>query len=78
MKQALKFAIETTKIIIIRLIVGSDFGSNFWNRLDPTVSTLEIDPKSESVSNILKSNRSDSTRFSISILEIESIFGFKF
>jgi len=27
----------------IRLIVGSGFDSNFWNRLDSTVSILEID-----------------------------------
>ena len=55
-----------------RLTVGSDFDSKYWNRLDPSISTLEIDLKSESISNILNTNRHNSTRFSISILEIES------
>ncbi len=58
--------------LINRLIVGSGFGSNFWNRFNSTVSTLEIDPKSDSVSIILKPNRFDPTRFSVSTLEIES------
>jgi len=76
-----------------RLTVESGFGSNFWNRPDPTISILETDSKPKSISNILKSNRFNSIRFSISILEIESncqeienyvimsrisIFGFKF
>jgi len=57
---------------LIRLTVGSDFGSNYWNRPDPTVSILEIDSKPELVCANLKSIRLDSSRFSISILEIES------
>jgi len=76
-----------------RLIVGSDFDFNFWNRLDLTILTLGIDSKSNSISIILELNRLDSTRFSIPILGIElscqeienyvimlriSIFGFKF
>ena len=55
-----------------RLTVGSDFGSNYWNRFDPTISTLEIESKFESISIFLKSIRSDSSRFSVPILEIES------
>jgi len=55
-----------------RLTVGSGFGSNFWNRPDPTVPTLGIDSKPKSVPNILDTNRYDPSRFSIPILEIES------
>jgi len=76
-----------------RLTVGLGFDSNFWNRPDPTIPILEIDPKLESIPNILEPNRLDSTRFSVPILGIElnrqeienyvimsriSIFGFKF
>ncbi len=59
-------------IIIFRLIVGSGFGSNFWNRLDSTISILEIDSKFNSIPIILEPNRLDSTRFSIPTLGIES------
>jgi hypothetical protein len=55
-----------------RLIVESSFDFNFRNRLDSTISILRIDSKFNSISIILKSTRFDSTRFSISILEIES------
>jgi len=60
------------KTIENRLIVESNFDSNFWNRLDSTIPILEIDLKLDSISIIFKSNQLDSTRFSISILEIES------
>ncbi len=66
------FASITKNIEANRLIVGSGFGSNFWNRFDSTIPTLEIDLKFDSISIILKSNRFDSTQFSISTLEIES------
>ncbi len=55
-----------------RLVVGSDFGSNFRNRSDSIVSTLGIDPKSESISIILEPIRFDSSRYSILTLGIES------
>jgi len=55
-----------------RLIVGSGFGSNYWNRFNSTISTLEIDSKFFSIRANLKSTRFDSSRYSISILEIES------
>ncbi len=58
--------------ITSRLIVKSSFDFNYWNRFDPTISTLEIDSKFESISIILKSIRFDSSRYSIPILEIES------
>ncbi len=40
-----------------RLIVRLDFDSNFRNRLNPTILTLGINSKLESISIILKSNR---------------------
>ena len=55
-----------------RLTVESGFGSNYWNRLDSTISILEIDSKPKSIYIILKSIRFDSSRYSIPILEIES------
>ncbi len=55
-----------------RLTVGSGFGSNYWNRPDSTIPTLEIESKFESISIFLESIRSDPSRFSVSILEIES------
>ncbi len=58
-------------ITVVRLIVGSSFGSNFWNRPDPTILTLGIDLKPNSISIILKLNRLDSTRFSILTLKIK-------
>jgi len=58
--------------ILSRLTVESGFDSNFRNRLDSTISTLEIDSKLDSILIIIKLLRFDSTRFSISILEIES------
>ncbi len=58
--------------VSLRLIVGSGFGSNYWNRPDPTISTLGIDPKPKSIPIILESTRPDSSRYSISILGIES------
>jgi len=58
--------------IINRLAVGSDFGSNFRNRPDPTIPTLEIDPKPESISIILESIRFDPSRYSVLIVGIES------
>ncbi len=79
--------------ILSRLTVGSGFGSKYWNRPDPSISTLGIDPKPESIPNILDTNRHDPSRFLVPILEIESnrqeienyvilprisIFGFKF
>ncbi len=57
---------------IIRLIIGSDFDFNFWNRPDLSISTLGIDSKSDSISIILELNQLDSTQFSITTLEIES------
>ncbi len=56
----------------IRLIVRSDFGSNFRNQLGLSISILEINSKFNSISIILKLTRFDSSRFSISILEIRS------
>ncbi len=58
--------------ILYRLIVGSSFDSNFRNRLDLTISTLEIDLKLNLISIILELTRLDSTRFLILILGIES------
>jgi hypothetical protein len=58
--------------LITRLIVGLSFDSNFRNRPNLTILTLEIDLKLDSISIILKSIQLDLTRFSISILEIES------
>ncbi len=57
---------------IIRLIIGSDFDFNFWNRPNLSISTLEIHLKSDSISIILELNRLDPTQFSIPTLEIES------
>ncbi len=54
------------------MAVGSGFGSNFRNRPDSTILTLEIDSKLESIFIILKSTRFDSNRYLILILEIES------
>jgi len=54
-----------------RLIVGSDFDSNFRNRLDSSISILEIDSKFNSISTFLKSNRIESSRFSILKTRIE-------
>jgi len=59
-------------LVIIRLIVESNFDSNFRNRLDSSISTLEIDLKFNSISTFLKSNQIESSRFSISKIEIES------
>jgi len=57
--------------VLCRLTVGSGFGSNFGNRPDPTVPTLGIDPKPESVPTILEPTRPDPTRFSIPKLGID-------
>ncbi len=57
---------------IFRLIVGSGFGSNYWNRLDSTILILGIDLKPKSISIILESIQLDSSRYLISILGIES------
>jgi len=57
---------------LFRLIVGSDFDFNYWNRFDPTILTLEINLKPKSISIILKSIWFNSSRYSISILGIES------
>jgi len=56
----------------LRLIVGLDFGSNYWNRLDPTIPTLGIDSKLDSIRANLKSIRFNSSRYSVPILGIES------
>ncbi len=56
----------------ITLIVRSNFDYNFRNQLDLSISILEIDSKFNSISIILKLTRFDSSRFSISILEIKS------
>ncbi len=66
------FTTITNKSIKRRLTIRSSFDSNFRNRLDLTILTLGIDLKSNSISIILESIRLDSTRFSISILGIES------
>ncbi len=58
--------------MLFRLTVGSGFGSNFWNRIEPTVPTLGIEPKPDSIPIILESNRHNPTRFSVPILGIES------
>jgi hypothetical protein len=55
-----------------RLTVGSGFDSNFWNRPDPSIPTIGIDSKPDSVRANLESTRLDSSRFSIPILGIES------
>jgi len=60
------------KSLYCRLIVGSEFDFNFWNQFDTSISTIEIDSKSNSIRANLKSTRFDSSRFSILILEIES------
>jgi len=57
---------------VVRLIVGSGFGSNYRNRPDSTISTLGIDPKPKSISIILESIQLDPSRYSIPILGIES------
>jgi len=57
---------------LYRLTVGSGFGSNYWNRPDPTIPTLGIDPKPESIPIILEPTRPDPSRYSILILGIES------
>ncbi len=59
-------------IYINRLNVKLGFGPNFRNRSDLTILNLGIDPKFKLISIVLKSTQFDSTRFSISILEIES------
>jgi len=59
-------------LFIYRLTIGSDFGSNYWNRPDSTISTLGIDLKFELIPIILRSIQLDSSRYSISILGIES------
>ncbi len=41
-------------ILLIRLIVGSNFDSNYWNRFNSTISILEIESKFESISTFLK------------------------
>jgi len=64
--------INFAQILYCRLIVGSSFGSNYWNRLNSTISILEIDSKLDSIRANLKSTRFDSSQYSISILEIES------
>jgi len=63
---------KTFILIIFRLIVGLDFDSNYWNQFDSTIPTLEIDSKLNLVRANLKSIQFNSSRYSISILEIES------
>jgi len=63
---------ENDNVKVNRLIVGSGFGSNYWNRLDSTIPTLEIDSKFNLICANLESTRFNSNRYSISILEIES------
>jgi len=53
----LKYNKYAKAFVTIRLIVGSDFGFNFRNRFDLSISILEIDSKSDSISIFLKSNR---------------------
>ncbi len=57
---------------MLRLIVGSGFDSNYWNRLDSTILILGINLKLKLISTFLKSIRLNLSRFSIPILEIES------
>jgi len=59
-------------LFISRLTVESSFGFKYWNRPDPSILTLGIDSKLNSIPIILKSNQFDSTQFSISTFEIES------
>ena len=63
---------QTFYLNITRLAVGSGFDSNFRNRPDPTVPTLGIDPKPESIPIILEPIRSDPSRYSVLTLGIES------
>ena len=60
------------QLVKSRLTVDSIFDSNFRNRIDPTIPTLGIESKPDSIPTILESTRPDPTRFSIPILEIES------
>ncbi len=55
-----------------KLIVRSNFGFNYWNRLDLIVLILGINLKLKSISIILELIRFDLSRYSIPILGIES------
>ncbi len=50
-----KYIQNNSKQIIIRLIVGSDFGFNYWNRFNLTILILEIDLKFDRVNTNLES-----------------------
>jgi len=43
-------------LVLIRLIVGSDFDFNYWNRFDSTISILEIDLKFDRI-NVIRLDR---------------------
>jgi len=58
--------------IKIRLTVKLDFDFDYWNRFDLMVLILEIESKVKLISIFLKLIWFNSSRFSISILEIES------
>jgi len=58
--------------VINKLIFESSFDFNFKNRLDSSISIIEIDSKLDSNRANLKSTRYDSSQISSLIFKIES------